>query len=400
MLRRSALLGLVLLAGCGQDLTTPSEHPQAAALHGGASPGFLALPVGDAVWSMAYGVSETGWAAGEVDLDDTDWHAARWRISTRGQGSATASLEDLGKVNGRATIAFDANLRGDVVGGSVEFASGLSDGPDEAFVYRGGGLRVLPTLGGANAFARRINNLGWIAGQSETAAGELHATVWRPRRDGDYTAIDLGTLGGSFSWCNTIDDLGRVVGLSETADGTIAAWRWDGHGPLRALRSLTDGGDNFAIDLNLFGVIVGTATAADGNFHATRWFRGGVQDLHGNFPGFESSFARGVSIANDLAVAAFDQDFNGSGFILRGGNSIDLSAAAGAPSSDVFDISDRGWIAGGAGEDGVFSAGVWLQGTFAGLSQRTAVSAREPGRRAASRGGAAHRMMLRALRLQ
>lgn len=400
MLRRSALAGLIAVTACGQDLTRPDESTELAALRPGQRTTFLPLPVDDAEWSMAYGVSETGWAAGEIDLSDTDWHAARWRIATPGGAPASAVLEDLGRMNGRATIAFDVNLRGDVVGGSLEAASGIGAGPDEAFVYRGGQMRALPTLGGANAFARRINNFGWIAGQSETAAGELHATVWRPRSTGGYTAIDLGTLGGTFSWCNTIDDFGRVVGLSETAGGSITAWVWDGHGPLRPLPSLTSGGDNFAIDLNLLGVIVGTATAEDGNFHATRWVRGGVQDLHGRFPDFESSFARGVNLANDVVVSAFDQDFNSGGFLLRHSGAVDLSAAAGTPSSDVFDINTRGWVAGGAGEAGIFTAGTWIPDGPGGahLTQPQGVAA---GRHSASPALArAHAQLWRTLRLR
>lgn len=360
MLRRTLLLALILTASCDQNPTTPSPE---AATRASESPGFLALPVNDAVWSMAYGVSETGWAAGEVDLTDTDWHAARWRITTSG-GTATATLQDLGNLNGRATIAFDVNGRGDVVGGSMELVTGIGAGPDEAFVYRNNAMQALPTLGGANSFARRINNLGWIAGQSETADGESHATVWRPKRIGTgYDVIDLGTLGGSFSWCNTIDDFGRVVGLSETASGAIVAWRWDGHGPLHPLRSLTPGGENYAVDFNLWGMIVGNATNDDGNNHATRWFLGGVQDLHGRFPGFDNSFATGVSLTNDIVVSAYDPDFAVTAFLLKGGSTINLSQAAGSQQSDGYDISDRDWVAGGAGEDGVFTAGVWLPGS-------------------------------------
>lgn len=367
MLRRAALLALILTTACNGDLTRPPESDAPALRGAGSGPGFLSLPVDDAVWSMAYGVSEGGWAAGEIDLDDTDWHAARWRISAQG-GSAHATLDDLGKLNGRATIAFDVNVRGDVVGGSVELSTGIGSGPDEAFVYRNHSMQALPTLGGANAFARRINNLGVIAGQSETADGESHATVWRPRAGGGYTAIDLGTLGGSFSWCNTIDDFGRVVGLSETETGAIVAWTWDGHGPLRRLRSLTPGGDNFAVDNNLWGIVVGNGSDGNGNLHAARWSHGGVQDLHGRFPGFEQSLATGVSLANDIVASAYDADFNPSAFLLRGNQRIDLGAAAGTPSSDVYDISDLGWIAGGSGADGTFTAGLWLPGGLASVA--------------------------------
>jgi uncharacterized membrane protein len=361
MLRRAALLALILAAACGQDVTRPNEV-ESLRVHPG--PSFLPLPVGEAVWSMAYGVSAGGWAAGEVDLTDTDWHAARWRVTVRHDGTPVATLQDLGALHGRPTIAFDANDRGVVVGGSLEFSAGLGDGPDEAFVYRDHMMQTLPTLGGPNAFARRINNHDWIVGQSDTPTGESHATVWRPRRDGGYSAIDLGTLGGSFSWCNTIDDAGRVVGLSEDATGAVIAWWWAGHGPLHPLRSLTPGGANFAVDFNARGVIVGNGTIEDGSYHAARWLHGGIQDLHGRFPGFVNSFATGINLDNDIVVSAYDPDDASTAFLLRGNATIDLGQAAAMPSSDVYDISDRGWVAGGAGEDGIFSAGLWLPGGF------------------------------------
>lgn len=358
MLRRIALLAVILsAAACDQNPTTPTE---AVAIRAPAGPGFLALPINDAVWSMAYGVSETGWLAGEVDVSDTEWHAARWRVRVRDGGVPEATLEDLGQVNGRATFAFGVNRNGDVVGGSVESSSGLGDGPDQAFVYHNGVMQVLPTLGGPNGFARRINSWGWIVGQSDTQDGQSHATLWRPRRHGGYDAIDLGTLGGTFSWCNTIDDLGRVVGLSETASGAVVAWRWDGFGPLRRLPSLTPGNDNYAVDFNLWGVIVGNGTTAEGDFHAARWFNGAVQDLHGRFPGYVNSLATGINLANDIIVSADDQDFAINGFLLKNNSTIRLGESAGTPESDVYGISDFGWMAGGAGEGGVFSAGVWL----------------------------------------
>ena len=397
MLRRTAFLALLLLAACDQDLTRPTE---VATLRTAPGPAFFPLPVNDAVWSMAYGVSENGWVVGEVDLSDTDWHAARWRV-TRGDGAPpVATLEDLGQVNGRATFAFGVNHRGIVVGGSVEFSSGLGDGPDEAFVYRDGVMQTLPTLGGPNAFARRINNFGWIVGQSDTPEGESHATVWRPRRHGGYDVIDLGTLGGSFSWCNTIDDFGRVVGLSETATGAVVGWRWDGHGPLRPLPSLTPGGRNYAVDFNLWGAIVGNGTTADGNNHAARWYHGRVQDLHGRLPGYINSFATGINLGNDIVISADDPDFAINGILLRGNATINLGSAAGTAESDAYDISDRGWIAGGAGEGGVFSAGLWLPRAW---DQAITAGVKLTGRAGPAAGtelGAAHQRVLRRARIR
>lgn len=38
----------------------------------------------------------------------------------------------------------------------------------------------LGTLGGTHSLAYAINNVGQVAGDAETALGEVHATIWRP----------------------------------------------------------------------------------------------------------------------------------------------------------------------------------------------------------------------------
>jgi uncharacterized membrane protein len=357
-MRRLALLGLAGLAACATGTEAPTGP--AATLVRINTQRFLPLPTNGAVWSEAYGLGGNGWVAGEVDISDTEWHAARWRITRHDDQPPAAMLQDLGMLNGRATLAFGVNDRGEVVGGSVEASFGLGPGPDEAFVYRDGVLRVLPTLGGEGAFARRINNHGWIAGSSFTAEGESHATIWRPNHDGSYTPIRLGRLGGTFSWCNTITDDGQVVGLSETADGAVVAWLWNGHGPVKRLPSVSPGGQNFAVDINRHGLIVGNGTDPDGFYHAARWLRGRVHDFHHRFPDYDFSFATAVNQDNEIAVFADVEAFAPRAYVVRGHQTIDLGAVAEAPLSDVYDINDRGWVAGGAELDGTNTAGIWF----------------------------------------
>ena len=48
-----------------------------------------------------------------------------------------------------------------------------------AFIWRPKvGMKPLGTLGGKNSRAFAINNAGQIVGESETATGEVHATLW------------------------------------------------------------------------------------------------------------------------------------------------------------------------------------------------------------------------------
>ncbi|HSE69008.1 MAG TPA: hypothetical protein VLB12_18580, partial [Gemmatimonadales bacterium] len=280
----------------------------------------------------------------------------RWRVDAT---TGATTLEDLGDLNDRITVAFDVNASGVVVGGSEEAAFGFGPGPDEAFVYRNGVMETLPTLGGPGGFARRINNSGWITGLSDAADGTSHPVVWRPG-SGGYEVIDLGTLGGSFGWGNTITEDGRVVGLNETPQGAVRAWYWSGSGPVALLPSLTEGGANYAVDINAHDLIVGNGTDAAGFNHATIWRKGVIHDINHRFPGMTYSFATGINAEGWMAVDAFTGDFIPHGFAVKGDRVIDLGAAAGTSSADVYDISDRGWVAGNAVVGGVNNAAVWL----------------------------------------
>jgi probable HAF family extracellular repeat protein len=354
-----------LSLACAGEPTVPdatTDAPDLAALHD-APLTFFPLPADGYVYSDAYGVSANGWVAGEIDLPTGEWHAARWKVRMGAGGPSATPVEDLGALNGRYTLAFDVNNAGVTVGGSVEAAYGFGPGPDEAFVHRDGVTHILPSLGGAGGFARRINNRDWIAGYSDTESGERHATVWRPGPDGAYTAIDLGTLGGTFSWANNILDDGRVVGLSETADGAIVAWTWSGRGPLQPLSSLTEGGANFAVDQNTSGFIVGNATDAAFYNRAVSWRRGTITDFSHLFPAeFPYTNPAAVNAFEWIVTVAFPEDFSTvRAFLSRGSLVTDLAQAAGSTGfTDALDVNVRGWVAGGAELDGIVSAGLWL----------------------------------------
>jgi len=348
------LIPLIILAGCAESSHLPQDPTQSTSNL--IAPSFVPLPIAGAIWSSAYGVSSNGWLAGELDLTDVDWHAARWRFDPT---TGSPVLEDLGALNGRTTVGFDVNASGVVVGGSVEASFGIGPGPDEAFVYRNGVMETLPTLGGPGGFARRINDSGWITGWSDAADGTSHPVVWRPD-GGGYEVIDLGTLGGTFGWGNTITEDGRVVGLNETPQGAVRAWYWTGSGPVALLQSLTEGGANYAVDLNARGLIVGNGTDAAGFYHATIWRNGAIHDIHHRFPGASYSFATAINAEGWIAVSALTEDFTTYGFVVRGERMIDLTAAAGTSYSDVYDISDKGWVTGYAEVNGVSNAAVWF----------------------------------------
>lgn len=183
--------------------------------------------------------------------------AAVWRV---GRG-----VRPLGTLGGARSWALAIDERGRVTG-----VSETAGGDRHAFVWRGGRMLDLGTLGGAtsvvgdvlapgallqaNVADLAVNDRGDVVGTSETASGDLHAFLWR-----DGRMLDLGTLGGPTSRATAVNDRGQVAGYSETADGVTHAFLWEG-GRMTDLGSLLgDPVRSWARDINDRGQVVGTA---------------------------------------------------------------------------------------------------------------------------------------------
>jgi len=99
--------------------------------------------------------------------------------------------------------AFDINDVGDTVGW---FAPQGRCGGELPYVVRNGTATVLQTLGGANAEAYSLNNMGDAVGYSELSNGQRRAALWRAGQ-----VINLGAI-GSASFAQSINDAGDIVG--------------------------------------------------------------------------------------------------------------------------------------------------------------------------------------------
>jgi len=175
----------------------------------------------------------------------------------------------------------------------------------------------LGTLGGAAGYADAINAYGDIVGQSDTAAGQTHATLW-PVEGG---VVDLDTLGSSYSYALSINASRVIVGHALT-DGRWRGFRWTlatGMETLNVLPGHVTGGANAVTDA---GVIVGsstpTAPSCCPQSHAVRWVGGVIMDLNMliDAPGWVLEQALAI---NASGVIVGTGSFNGQphGFLLQ-----------------------------------------------------------------------------------
>ena len=148
-----------------------------------------------------------------------------------------------------------------MVGGSY-----TTGGDEHAFLYTGGALADIGTLGGNESVARGINNFSQVVGYSQTADDKsVHAFI-----DNNGNLADIGTLGGNSSSAYAINDLGQIVGHSSTSAGSEHAFLYR-DGDLIDLNSLSPADSGWTLQnayaINQDGQIVGTGII-DGETHA------------------------------------------------------------------------------------------------------------------------------------
>lgn len=142
-------------------------------------------------------------------------------------------------------------------------------GPDPRYA-------IVPVVTG-NFFiyaARGINNQGDVIGTIyvDDAGNELRGFV----HSGGVTTI-LGTLGGLSSNPYGLNDRGQIVGESQTADGIYHSTLFNGSSPINLTPGLSR--PSGATAINDGGVIVGVVPCDCGDFHAARYAGGDINDL-------------------------------------------------------------------------------------------------------------------------
>jgi probable HAF family extracellular repeat protein len=155
------------------------------------------------------------------------------------------------------------------VGGS---AAGPDGSVTHAFLYSGGVMRDLGTLGGPQSQAWAINNLGQIAGTSTIDPHNANVAEHEFLYSGG-TMHDLGEIGQDLGHGQGINDAGQIVGASAVApSSTIEHGFLYTSGIRYDLNTLITGASGYVITgasaINDRGQIAADALTPSGSTHA------------------------------------------------------------------------------------------------------------------------------------
>jgi probable HAF family extracellular repeat protein len=302
-------------------------------------------------FSLPNAINEMGVLVGSGDIGVIDPIAGvpEIRADLRYRGK----ILDLGTLGGTNSLANDVNDAAQVVGGAQHTEPdpwnfgdllGLpSSTAWHGFVWQGGLMRDLGTLGGPDSFAYIINERGQIAGfafknsiaNETTGIPTVDPFLWERGN-----MRDLGTLGGAFGYASGLNNRGQVVGFSDLeGDLTNHAFIWD-RGVLTDIGTL--GGDNSsAFWINDAGQVVGNADLPDGTHHGFVWSNGMMTDI-GTLGGDPCSNAFYINARGQ--VVGTTADCHGTilhSFVWQNGTFTDLGAQV-LPGSDFATIEPRG----------------------------------------------------------
>jgi len=322
-------------------------------------------------------ITNNGLIAGSATLGGGVLHSVLWYKGLRG---------DIGTpgLGGQNSVAYGVNEMGQAVG-AAQTSTADPNGEDFCgfkalglpskgttclpFLWQYAVTIPLPTLGGSNGTAYRVNRRGTVAGFAENTAKDstcpapqklqFKPAIWEngeiqelPIAPKDFEGVAEG-----------INDNGQVVGAS----GICAAfnpitginlqplhallWETGTVSDLGGLGGTGQGFGNLAYSINNQGQVVGASDLrGNANFHSFLWTRGtGMQDL-GTLTGDVNSVAIGINDAGDVVGASLDAMFNLRAYLWKNGTMTDLNTLipAGSPLSlmTACSINSSGQIVG------------------------------------------------------
>jgi probable HAF family extracellular repeat protein len=201
---------------------------------------------------------------------------------------------------------------------------------------------AVTVVAGAGSWANDLNNAGQVVGYLSTGSN-YHGFVYT-----GGVLTDIGTLGGSDSGANAINDLGQVVGNASDGSGVNHAFLYSGG----SMSALSGGASMQANGINNSGTIVGSmfvTTPDDSYMHGYSLSGGTLTDL-GTLSYGDGSRAFAINGQGDIVGAAANV-FNGAPnrpedpFIFSGGVMTGLGNLGG-PWSGATSINDHGQVVG------------------------------------------------------
>jgi probable HAF family extracellular repeat protein len=203
-----------------------------------------------------------------------------WNTQVRTIVWQNGVMRDIGTLGGPDALMEAANASGEIAGESftnsvVNAATGFPQ--LDPFLWKNGVMRDLGGLGGAQSFARWLNDAGEVTGVSDLPGDRrAEAFLWNGNR-----MIDLGTVGGSFSGGSYISADGDVAGFSTVpGDGSFDAVLWR-HGEIVDLPPVGGAANAFGNAVNDLGQVVGNEDDSDFNeIIAALWTDGHAFDLN------------------------------------------------------------------------------------------------------------------------
>jgi probable HAF family extracellular repeat protein len=216
----------------------------------------------------------------------------------------------------------------------------------------------LGSLGYGTTFATAINAHGQITGESYL--GTTVPVPCRPRQKppcvthpghaflyGGGTMSDLGTLGGLYSGGAAINISGELAGWSYTLTGNIQAFV-DQNGTMTNLGALVPSGESRASAINDSGVVAGNSSTNHGTDEAFIYRNGKMNDL-GLLPGEGGIFTdpSGINNSGQVVGAGDNAASDERAFLYSNGKMTDLGTLGG-PQASAAAINNLGQIVGSA----------------------------------------------------
>ncbi len=250
-------------------------------------------------------------------------------------------------------MAYGINNHEHIVG-----AAQTDMGTYHAFMFEGGRMIDLGTMGGSNSWAAGLNDDGWVVGGAELAATNMHAFLCTNALM-NPVMMDLGTLGGSNSAAWMINLHGEMVGWAEMTNGSHHAFFMTNLTMGGMMDLGTGGGTNSeAYCINSNRIVVGYAMMSDGSaepiMSTNAMYGSGSMTMTGmggmGAPGGQYWFVNNLGqTAGQAQMSGGNQQafVSGSGGMM-GRMNVDLGTLGGT-NSIAYCINDAGDVVGMAG---------------------------------------------------